>query len=1146
MKKTIKIVNRICLYMILITIIITSYDYTFAKFVSKKSSSLGYNLVGEKYNDDGLIDSDMSYVGSRELLANPYRGCYELDSLKLEAYDEENDEINEKNKQNLLDHGISRTEDIIEKKESLGLVLVYLDNYKETATLPQFYLEALDEYLDIYRKAGLKAVVRFAYGQDYAEGEDRENDPSDFNIVLGHVEQLKEFFETNKDVIHVVQLGFIGPWGEMHSSVYAEKQYINQLIDKALQVVPYPIQIAVRRPRYYREYIGENAFFDAKLAGTEDKRARLTLFNDAYLSSKTDKGTYEEGQRESELEWQSYLTKYTVSGGEISFSKPPYVDSDDTFFEIDEALLDMKSVNMNYLHDGNSHIFNYWKEEATVSEEVDPNYVGLDGYTYLCNKMGYRYLVTNAKVPGYEVQKGGTLNFETTILNEGVANLIQERKVYVLLAKDNKYYKAVTDKDPTKWWSGESTKEEFVLKLPSDIQEGEWKIYLSLPDSFETYEDNEYASIRFANEDCYLKQIQGNYIGTITIKGESDNTNNGFYQLNDADTSIETTAELHDYARPIQLDGLITDKYEWADADLIYDDGITEVYLREDDENFYLIGGKYGYEAKDYHIQVSIATQKSSSSKKYQYMTEDSSIYDGSNKNSTSDLDNNNKTKVNYVSDQYFEYKIPKDRIKAYSKEDIKELRIDYVSHDWHSVFHFEITDFNVSHAITLDGFNTNEEWREENIILEDENTKIYATIDEPYIYIYVDTNQSLKNNNYYLYIAGKSASGKRDYNRELLLGNITDDSEDIVGAYRSIIENGIEYKINMEQIDVSEITDIQGLAFALKDKTTQEEKYRAEAKLEEYIIDITVDGIKSSSEWKEEWLVGSNDKMKLYAVIGNGNLYIYGEFLKGLPEAGYTNLQLHFATKDTTSRSSYNYMVENSSIYSMVSGNPSEIDNVTNERLTNSFEYAIPIKLMGINSINDIMSIKVEPLENWSEIYSVNICDVKNHIIVDGKKSATEKWTESDLIGSQDGVDLYIKKVGNDILYYINYNEDELSQPVMKYSLTFYIGDKRLAKMENGKLYLRDEANSSWGSSVATLINVKDEGIEGIINEEDLNFNLEDVTSYRISLMDNDYGSITEVTMKCKETSNVMNMLKRGKYENKNTFLSSYLTKMT
>ena len=76
--------------------------------------------------------------------------------------------------------------------------------------LPQSYLAALDAGLS--KMKNVNAILRFSY--DYTKaGQD-----ANLAQVKRHIEQLRPILAKNRDNIFVWQAGFIGAWGEWHSS----------------------------------------------------------------------------------------------------------------------------------------------------------------------------------------------------------------------------------------------------------------------------------------------------------------------------------------------------------------------------------------------------------------------------------------------------------------------------------------------------------------------------------------------------------------------------------------------------------------------------------------------------------------------------------------------------------------------------------------------------------------------------------------------------------------------------------------------------------------------------------------------------------------------------------------------------------------
>lgn len=67
-----------------------------------------------------------------------------------------------------------------------------------------------------------------------------------------HLDQLKPLLEKNKDILHVVQVGMIGAWGEWHSYSDSGDYAIDEaaLVRKVLQTVPAGVFAQIRLPQY--------------------------------------------------------------------------------------------------------------------------------------------------------------------------------------------------------------------------------------------------------------------------------------------------------------------------------------------------------------------------------------------------------------------------------------------------------------------------------------------------------------------------------------------------------------------------------------------------------------------------------------------------------------------------------------------------------------------------------------------------------------------------------------------------------------------------------------------------------------------------------------------------------------------------------
>jgi len=116
---------------------------------------------------------------------------------------------------------------------------IRLDDWRET-DIPQGALDDLQTNFDDIRDAGIKAIIRFAYNQ--GPYPDTEPDASKSQI-LRHIEQLTPLLQTNADVIAWVEAGFIGAWGEWHTSTNG----LDNLTDKRdiLNALSLPSRIAM-------------------------------------------------------------------------------------------------------------------------------------------------------------------------------------------------------------------------------------------------------------------------------------------------------------------------------------------------------------------------------------------------------------------------------------------------------------------------------------------------------------------------------------------------------------------------------------------------------------------------------------------------------------------------------------------------------------------------------------------------------------------------------------------------------------------------------------------------------------------------------------------------------------------------------------
>ncbi len=163
-----------------------------------------------------------------------------------------------------------------------------------TRDLPSTYLTKLNTGFANLRKQGLKAVVRFAYNYPETESDYLNAQDATLSRVKRHITQLQPVLQANADVIAAVQGGFIGAWGEWHTSSNKLTTPANKAAvrDALLQAVPASRQLQVRYPGDLAAWFPTPPTLEQLLAPSPTAAARIGQHNDCFLASPDDVGTY--------------------------------------------------------------------------------------------------------------------------------------------------------------------------------------------------------------------------------------------------------------------------------------------------------------------------------------------------------------------------------------------------------------------------------------------------------------------------------------------------------------------------------------------------------------------------------------------------------------------------------------------------------------------------------------------------------------------------------------------------------------------------------------------------------------------------------------------------------------------------------------
>ncbi len=377
-------------------------------------------------------------------------------------------------------------------------------------------IQKLNIWVDQIRKAGGTAIVRFAY-DDFEGYADLEPDIAQ---IEKHIEQLKPFFEANEDIIACVETGFLGKWGEQHTSKIVTDENIKRVTDKLLEVVPKSRTVSVRRPRYYACVTGADInSIDKDMPEKGTPAYRVGVFNDGYLGSRSDLGTFL--NRQKEIAWLNNQATHTIYGGEVVWGVPTELDDKGYVFNSPEHIEEeMFITHTSYLNEEwNDKVINGYKN--TTYNGKDELYKSSSVFTYVKNHLGYRLVLNKVTMPR-SVAQSQKLNIKIDLKNVGAGNVVNQKTAYIILKNAEKEYQFLTDIDIRELLSLENANYEISINIDREIMHGEYDVYLKIVDyksgAGETKRTIRLASINKANEDVWNEEIGANKIGKIEIK----------------------------------------------------------------------------------------------------------------------------------------------------------------------------------------------------------------------------------------------------------------------------------------------------------------------------------------------------------------------------------------------------------------------------------------------------------------------------------------------------------------------------------------------------------------------------------------------------------------------------------------------------
>lgn len=346
-------------------------------------------------------------------------------------------------------------------------LLDYLD-----APIAASFLSQIDSGLDRVRKARIKVVLRFVY-------RNAATSPNDAPLarIQEHIAQLAPLLQKHADVIAVLEAGFIGPWGEWHSSTNGldtDPAARKAVLDALLAAAPASVSVLVRKWSFKKDFAG-GPVTEAQAFGGAPV-ARVGHHNDCFLSSDTDVGTYPSDQIDAWKDLIALDTRFVPIGGETCADYEPRT-------QCSVAVPEMEKLHFTFLN-------------ALYHPGALGRFASEGCYDEIAARLGYRLVIERASFSG-QAKPGCALALDLTLRNDGFAPPYAAEELYLVLDGPTRF-EAKLPVDPRRFEPG---KHELaaVVPLPATLPPGAYRVALFMPDRTAALRDVPEYAIRFAN-----------------------------------------------------------------------------------------------------------------------------------------------------------------------------------------------------------------------------------------------------------------------------------------------------------------------------------------------------------------------------------------------------------------------------------------------------------------------------------------------------------------------------------------------------------------------------------------------------------------------------------------------------------------------
>ena len=451
-------------------------------------------------------NADISYEESFDETINSDRGYYHSALIRFAT---------EGNKPRYYDRNL------IQLRLDLSLFTARYNDGKDIP-LTDDMLAALEETVAYIESKEHCVIIRFAY-DPWFDGVNPQ-EPS-LEMILYHQKQIGEVLSRHKNAILCMETGLLGPWGELHTTPMVTVENLNATLEQWLDVLPESVCVTTRTPWAYSKWRNiDLATISSDITVPEEKAYRVGIYNDGYLGTWSDWGTFH--NRQEEVKWLSNQAKHTPYGGEMAVIQEIKEGQTYSSFVENEAFL-THTTYINY--DFNPVAVKNLQNEIYNSK--DEYYHGQSGFTYVNNHLGYRLILRSSKLTT-ETTHDEPFIIRASIENVGFGNIIKPKKLFLVFeGKMNTYCIPVTDREikadeyainvnPINWESQTTTHVRIRMHVPEGMISGDYKVYLKIAyDPADVDEGFGDYPVQLANKDekIWNSILGANYIGKMRV-----------------------------------------------------------------------------------------------------------------------------------------------------------------------------------------------------------------------------------------------------------------------------------------------------------------------------------------------------------------------------------------------------------------------------------------------------------------------------------------------------------------------------------------------------------------------------------------------------------------------------------------------------